>query len=181
MPGWTLYIGTNQTPQVLFNDLTLGSASVDLLGPGNTNGGLIIDGSYTAVLQAGVGQNSTEASASIAQTSLVPVTARSLLFEEAGDTYVSASVGGQNIPLCALSTTTNSGFVVTLYGGNISNFAGQTEQLEITSPDTPDEFNGIYIDDIQFSMSSVPEPGTYALLYCGGAVFAFNRWRRRSL
>ena len=76
----------------------------------------------------------------------------------------------------ALSSNTNS----ILYGGDISAFAGQTETLEITSPDTPNEFNNVYIDDIVFSTSSVPEPGTCALLVCGAVAFGFHHWRRKT-
>ena len=38
---------------------------------------------------------------------------------------------------------------------------------------------GTFVDQYT-ATSTVPEPGTYALLLCGAALFAFNRWRRKT-
>src|SRR6266436_309416 len=55
LPGWTGYLGTNRVSSVLQNNLTLGTASLDILGPNwNNVGGIrIIDGQYTVMLQPG--------------------------------------------------------------------------------------------------------------------------------
>ena len=58
LPGWTAYLGATQQSQVLYNSTTLGEASISLLGPNWTSfaglGPDIIDGKFSAVLQAGL-------------------------------------------------------------------------------------------------------------------------------
>src|ERR1039458_10038109 len=58
LPGWTAYLGSTQQSQVLYNATTLGEASISLLGPNWTSfmglGPYIIDGNFSAVLQAGL-------------------------------------------------------------------------------------------------------------------------------
>src|SRR6266404_6353367 len=46
VPGWTCFLGTTQITQVLQNNLTLGNASIDVLGPdwNNFSGINIIEG-----------------------------------------------------------------------------------------------------------------------------------------
>jgi hypothetical protein len=86
------------------------------------------------------------------------------------------SLGGQNINLIPLSSTAN----YTLFGGDISAFAGQVDELKISANfGATNHFYSIYLDDITFSTSPVPEPGTGALLVCGTILFGLNRRRRR--
>ena len=107
IPGWRAFLGTTQVTQVLHNNLTLGNASIDILGP-YSSFGRIIEGQYTVVLQpgfdpSGSGQN---VGASISQTGLVPANARSLQFKAI--TYygsISVSMGGQNLSLIPLGTS----------------------------------------------------------------------------
>src|SRR5258705_6340372 len=56
-PGWTGYIGTNQQGAALYNKVYLDSSGISIIDQGwshlLTSGG-VIDGNFTAVLQAGV-------------------------------------------------------------------------------------------------------------------------------
>ena len=106
IPGWKAFLGTTQVTQVLHNNLTLGNASIDILGP-YSSFGRIIEGQYTVVLQpgfdpSGSGQN---VGASISQTGLVPDDALSLQFKAGIYGSISVSMGGQNLSLIPLGTS----------------------------------------------------------------------------
>src|SRR5216684_8642844 len=100
-PGWTGYLGTNQQSVALFNALNIGNPAIALLGPG-WNPVDIIQGSYTAVLQAGSYGTSQgtiiDVDASISQTGLIPAGTLSIQF---------------------LSTGARNGFTVSLNGQQI--------------------------------------------------------------
>ena len=132
-----------------------------------------LDGSFSVYLYGG----STASSASISQTGLVPAGAESLLFEAQNDGGVSGgalsvSLGGQNIPFFAVSTGSN----YTLYGGNVSAYAGKSELLMFSA--LQGENNAWEIDDIQFSPMAAPEPGVLGLLGMGGLLFGLCRWKK---
>lgn len=169
LPGWTGYLGTNQATQVLQNDLTLGNASIDILGPDWSYGG-IIEGQYTLVLQPGQGSSSQNVGASVSQTALVPADTQSLQFKAQSSSAFSVSLGGQDLSLVPLGTGAN----YTLYGADISAFAGQTETLTITAlaaPNTTENF-----DSIVFSPNSiVPEPSISGFLALGGLFLGLCR------
>jgi hypothetical protein len=169
LPGWTGYIGSIQVTTVGQNDETLGDASIDILGPDWSYGG-IIEGQYTVVLQPGFdpfgsGQN---VSVSIAQFGLVPANALSLEFKAQTSSSFSVSLGGQDLSLIPLGTGSN----YTLYGADISPFAGQVETLGITALAAPNTTD--YFDSFVFSPSSVPEPSALSLL---NICFLFLCWR----
>jgi len=177
LPGWTGYLGSDQVTQVLQNNLTLGNASIDILGPNWSYGG-IIQGQYTVVLQPGADPfgSGQEVSASISQTALVPANAKSLEFEAVISSSFSVSLGGQNLSLSAWGTGAN----YTLYGGIIPSLdAGQVETLTITAlagPNSADSF-----DAFVFSTTEpTPEPSIVALTAIGGLLFgARKRFARR--
>lgn len=85
LPGWTGFLGSSQTAQVLHNGFSTGAASIDILGP-NFGGGLggIIDGNFTAVLQAG-DQASGDVAATISRNGTVPSSSKALLFDAFAD------------------------------------------------------------------------------------------------
>jgi hypothetical protein len=70
-----------------------------------------------------------------------------------------------------------------LYGGNVSEWAGQTALLDITqlaptSPDGEHSPSGLQLDDITFSPNAItttPEPDPFILMGIGGALFAAYR------
>ena len=171
IPDWTGFLGATQVTPVLQNNLTLGNASIDILGP-DWNGGGVIEGQYTVVLQPGFdpfgsGQN---VSASISQSGLVPVGAQSLQFKAQTYSSFSVSLGGQTLSLVPLGTGAN----YTLYGAGISSFAGQGETLTITALAAPNTAD--YFDSIAFSPLAVPEPNSFVLFAVGGLLLA---WRCR--
>src|SRR6266567_4117283 len=76
LPGWSVYIGTNQAFQVFYNDFAIGSTYVDLLGTNGVFGIRSIEGGYSVFLQGGT----SATDASIRQTGTVPSGTQSILF-----------------------------------------------------------------------------------------------------
>jgi hypothetical protein len=165
VPFWTAYIGNNQQNSVLYNSVTLGTASVDLLSKFSaTWGSFVIQGNYMAALQGGAGGD-----ASLAQTGVVPVGTRSLLFLS-GSTLPSdgswtVTVGGQTIPIVEVTQISST---LALYGGDISAFAGQAAEVRFTALLKGSGPPGsIVLDAIQFSPAPIPEPSALAFLVLG--------------
>lgn len=171
IPGWTA-VGTPSANDILYNDVSLGSPTVSLVGINNQFDPSSLDGSFSVVLQAFF-----TGGASISQTALVPVSAESLLFEakQGGAGTLQVSLGGQNLSYSVLSSGAN----YTLYGANISAYAGQTEQLAFSALAVVSGGNIWNIDDIQFSSSTVPEPSDFALVALGALLLGFRRWRNK--
>jgi hypothetical protein len=172
LPGWTAEInGVSQT-DVGYNYFPpgpQGPAGVSLIGPGGAWPAL--DGSYSVLLTGGNG------SASISQTGLIPNQAQSLTFEVAegleGGGSLALLVGGQPLLFSELATEPNC----TVYGANISAWAGKTETLTFdASPGVPLTY--WEIDDITFSPATVPEPTPVALTGIGGVTLALYRLYR---
>jgi hypothetical protein len=167
LPGWAVFIGSSQLSEITYNDPDLGSTWVNLWA---TNGAQI-SGRYSVLLQGGL----SAPAASISQTALVPVSAESLLFEaQPGPGSLLVSLGGQNIPFFALSTGSN----YTLYGGDVTAFAGQTEQLVFSAIDIGGG-NDWIVDNIQFSNSGIPEPSVFSLFALGALLLGWRVLRRR--
>jgi len=82
-------------------------------------------------------------------------------------------VGGQNVPFSALGLGPN----YTLYGANISAWAGDTEQLTFSAMEGGQGvgLNNWVLDDISFSPTGVPEPDPFILTGLGGTLFALCR------
>jgi hypothetical protein len=170
IPSWTAtgFIGPND---ILYNSASLGSTSVSILG---TNGfPNALDGKFSVYLYGGL----TATSASISQTAIVPVSAESILFEAQNDGgslggTLLVSLGGQNLSYSALSSGAN----YTLYGADISTFAGQSERLMFSALEGNNNFWNI--DDIQFSSLPIPEPSELALATLGALFLGFCRRSR---
>jgi len=177
LPGWTAYLNGSQSTQMSFNLFALDATDVTLLGT-NANSYQPISGNYSLLLQGGdvpphgIG-------ATISQTGLVPFSAQSLLFRtQPGTGPLLVSLGGQALAIFPFSTGAN----YTLYGADISAFAGLIEALTFTAVlginvtlPNPNNWN---LDNIQFSSSPVPEPSAFYLSSLGGLFFA---WRRRKI
>lgn len=169
VPGWTPYLSTSTTTNVAalaYNTVSVGGALV-ILEDTNNISPLPIQGSYSVYLEGS--SASTPTAASIGQIGTIPNTAQSLTFY-LGDLYgnFQVSFNGQPLSFMAISNTLN----YTIYGANISSYAGQTGQLLFTAPSG----NGAMLDNIQFSSLPIPEPGVVGLLSLGGLLLA---WRHR--
>ena len=146
LPGWSAFFGANQLSTITYND----AAAIPRVGLYGSNAFGFIE-SFTVLLNNG---------GSISQTGLVPTNAESLRFKasQPGLTPLSVSLGGQSLSYTAISSGPN----YTLYGADISRFAGQTASLTFLSPSLD------FIDDIEFSPQVIPEPSSLALCLCGG-------------
>jgi hypothetical protein len=175
VPGWTAYLGTDEVATVLHNNLTLGDASIDILGPVWIAPNAIIEGQYTVVLQSGRGLAQANVDAALSQVGLIPADAASLIFKVAGVNFA-ASLNGNILPMVLLESGPN----YALWGSDISAFAGLPAELRIASLTTPARpSNSLYFDAIQFSMNPIPEPNVAALFLTGSAFwFAWMRRRR---
>ena len=183
LPGWSAYLGTTPDTQILQNDYTLGEASVDIFGPGNNSGGIgsingIIDGNYSLMLQAG-GTPTGTGSASIVQNGLVPANTQSIDFKawnaEPNTGILTLSFAGNSLSPVVIGSGPN----YTLYGADISAFAGQTGDLEFTSVFNSEGASWFELDDITFSPAAVPEPSALALVVLGGMALAAHHWRAK--
>ncbi|MGA3164308.1 MAG: hypothetical protein ABSD77_08980 [Verrucomicrobiota bacterium] len=181
-PGWSVFIGTNAQSTVLYNSATLGASSVAILAGGSHSPvSEVYDGNFSALLVSG-----NDGDSSLSQTGLVPASANSiLLYVNMGPqrlaTNFSISLGGQTIQMVALENYVSYSFI--LYGGNISNFAGQVADLTLTSLSVG---NGgvtyFELDDIQFSSSPVPEPSALSLVgICFLLLYCRMQWPNKSL
>jgi hypothetical protein len=184
LPGWSASLGSVSTTQVLQNNITLGSASIDIFGPDWNGVPGIIDGSYSVALQWGYGPGLIEESVSLSQDGTIPANARSLEFEAWAflpPSPLTVSFAGDNLSLFVVSSGVSpSGQPYNVYGANISRYANQTGQLEFTAPfSAVGGAGGVELDDISFSPSAVPEPGPVALTAIGGLIFAWFRQRSR--
>jgi hypothetical protein len=177
IPGWAAYYGSSSNPtlsgtlaNIFYDSQTIGGAGVfldDANTPSGTDGlSLIpIQGSFSVFLEGSIPYAAV--AASIGQTGTISNTARSLtFFAEQGGLQV--TFNGQNIPFSAIG----NGAGYTIYGADISNYAGQTGQLLFTAPGNN---SAALLDNIQFSSSSVPEPSELALTALGALLLGFRR------
>jgi hypothetical protein len=183
LPGWGAYLGSgsgsNALAQIPYDDFSLGGPLLSVL---DTNVGLSfvpLQGKYSTGLFGGQGVGAT-----IYQTGLVPVGTRSLkLAAYSPNLPFIVTLGGQGINLVPLSVISRSGFPAsyTIYGGDISSFAGQSVQLSITEPSptgTPPP-SELLLDNIVFSPDSVPEPSAFSLFALGAVVLGWRVLRLR--
>ena len=179
LPGWSPNLA------VLQNNADIGTAAIDLLGPhlsasqSNILFGGVIEGNYSAVLQAGFDQSSGTSvlvDASITQTGLVPTDAQSIRVKvRAPGLFV--IFAGQNLPLVTLATENT----YVLVGADISQFAGQVGSLTFsTSIAFAHHSYDVPFDSIVFSLQQIPEPNSLALLNIGILLFGFFRRRTSS-
>jgi len=173
LPGWTGYIGDRQEDNILYNSISLGAAAITLHDASSSRPP--IAGGYSITLQGQFNPNDMPGrpSAAIAQTGQIPLNAKSLILWEGTTGSLVPSFAGQTIPLFLLETSTNH----TLWGGDISAFAGQTGELRLTA--LSGSMTGGYLDNISFSTLSIPEPSVFALTGIG-ALLLGNFCRRNA-
>jgi hypothetical protein len=166
LPYWNVYYGDVQQNTVNFNSPGLGSTLVTLVGEGWP----AIDGNYSVLLQGG----GTASAASITQTGTIPSGTESLFFEaQPGEGILDVLIGAQIVPITAMGNGAN----YTLYGANISAWAGDSESLTFSALEDLSQPNNWEIDDISFS--DVPEPSMVALTAIGGLLFGARKWFAR--
>jgi hypothetical protein len=178
IPHWSAYYSTstftNQAGSIAYDTVSAGGALIILEDSNAPGGPFPIQGSYSVFLEgaSGIFGNNPTA-ASIGQTGTIPSTAQSLTFY-LGDLFgnVQVSFNGQPLSFMAISNTLN----YTIYGADISAYAGQTGQLLFTAPLQTDAL----LDNIQFSSLPVPEPSAIALSALGTLFLGFRRWRNSS-
>jgi hypothetical protein len=174
LPGWSAYginnsSGTNALTQVGYDFISIGSAGISVIDS-NASGFLPLQGNYSAFL-FGSSNGSIGNATVISQTGLVPSGTMSLRMDVYAFYNFEVTLGRQTINMIPLQTFPN----YTLYGGDISSFAGNVETLSLIAPPTG-EPNGVEFDAIQFSPSAVPEPSSFGLFALGGLILA---WRYR--
>jgi hypothetical protein len=172
LPAWTVNYGNVQQTQISYNDALLGGETwVTLYANGFPGSPVpVIDGNFSLLLQGGVG-GGVQTPASISQTGQIPSGTQTLLFEEsASPTFppepAEVFIGSHQLSLWEVGTGPN----YTIFGGSISTWAGQTEQLTISAP-----AGNYLIDDISFSTQMVPEPSPLVLTGIGSLAFALYR------
>jgi len=174
LPGWSVDFiasgSTNAVTQVVYNGISLGGQGISIIDS-NAPSFLPLQGKYSAFLFGTDLNGST--TAMISQTALVPNDAASLLLDVYAFNSFEVSLGGQTINMIPLETFSN----YTLYGANISSFAGDVETFSLIAPPTGGP-NGVEFDNIQFSTSAVPEPSIFGFFALGGAAFAWRRCQK---
>ena len=171
VPGWTWTPsgnGVNGDPNsVGFNEYALDSPAVSLEGT-DSSIAPAIQGNYSILLQGGSQFYPQQGGgASVFQTGLIPVTARSLIY--LGGAGLQVSFNGHSLSPVALQTAPS----YTKWGIDISPYAGQSGELRFAVPWLSESI----LDGIQFSSGSVPEPSAPSLSILGFAlVGAFTRW-----
>jgi hypothetical protein len=175
LPGWTTYAtspgsGSNSISQIFYDLVSTGGAGIsvnDSNAPFSSSYGPI-SGKYSAYLFSENDGNALYG-VGISQRGLVPFGTESLQVQVgfASSPFV-ITLGGQTIDMVPEHAFSN----YTLYGGDISAFAGKIETLTFaeTIPSDGAFSPGILsLDNIVFSTSPTPEPGTCGL-FLGGMV-----------
>jgi len=136
-PGWSESPGA-KTTYALYDTAAIDSTAISIM---DTNpypiaswlDGAVIQGEYSAILAAGLGSNGAPTDLTLSQTGMVPVGTESLQFKanELNSNPSGAftvTLGDQTLSLTVLGTGSN----YTLYGANVSQWAGQTADLAFT-------------------------------------------------
>lgn len=118
VPGWTAYLGADHVTTVLHNNLTLGDAGIDILGPVWLAPNAIIEGQYTVVLQSGRGLAQAHVDAVLSQVGRIPADAASLRFKVAGVDFA-ARLNGNVLLMVLLESGPN----YAPWGSDVSAFA----------------------------------------------------------
>jgi hypothetical protein len=166
LPNWTVTIGGVEQTQITENGFSTGAPQVDLIGSATPVAYSPLDGNYSVLLQG------TFSDAAISQTGVIPADTQSLQFQAQpgnGPGSLNVEIGTETVPYSVIGTGPN----YTIYGANISAWAGDSEELTFSAPSISGNWE---IDDISFSPTSItPEPDTFVLMGIGGALFAAYR------
>jgi len=177
LPDWSVYDTGVQQTEIIYNGISTGATAVTLVGTADAYV-QPIDGNFSVILQGIVPGSSI----SISQTGLIPAGTQSLLFEAqpvlvpiGGPGPLELLVGTQVVPFAAVES--EPGY--TVYGANLSAWAGQTERISFLA--SGGTYSNWELDDISFSTNVVasPEPNIVALSAIGGLLFGARKWLAR--
>ena len=160
LPGWTSYIGGVTNSGVAYDTISLGAAEISIH---DTNGfEPILQGNYTVLMQGSFSGGTIVPV--LAQVGTIPSNAKSITYYGEGPFTVTFS--GHLIPVVPIGSGPN----YTIFGGDISAFAGQTGELRLQGGDL--------LDNITFSPSVIPEPSMLAVFAVGGLMIGCCSIRR---
>ncbi len=173
-PNWSVNdissSGTGVVTTVGYNFISIGAAGVSIVDTNVQYFHLPFQGIYAALLFGSEGFTET-----LNQTGLVPPGTQSILMDVSFAYNFVVTLGGQTINMIPVKTLPD----YTVYGGDISAFANQVTQLSIIAPPTGVP-NAVYLDNIQFTTSTVPEPNEFALtgfaIVICGIFFISRKW-----
>jgi hypothetical protein len=129
-----------------------------------------IQGNYSIFLQGGSFAVPSTSYSSIGQTGQIPSNAKSLIYWGGA---LQVTFNGQPLAPYAIGTGPN----YTIWGADISAYAGQSGQLQFTATW---QTSGI-LDNIQFSSVSVPEPSSRDLILISLLFLVFHKMRCNKL
>jgi len=169
--GWKAYgayqaVNDSGGTTLWYNNETFDAANASLEGVNYFRPA--IDGQYSIYLQGGTvaGGIYGISGAAIGQTAQIPATAKSITYWSSGGHLV-VTFDGQLLSFNSLGTGANH----SVYGADISAYAGQTGELRFTAPWLR---GGDMIDNIEFSSVAIPEPSVLSLF---GICIACLFWR----
>ena len=178
-PDWQALYNTTPFSQVSYDGISIGAQQISIVDNYSPYGLTAIQGNYSADLFAATFPGNSY-SVTLSQTALVPLGTQSVeldVNQEPSSSFL-VTLGGAQVNMVPVQAFAN----FTLWGGNVSSFAGQNETLNITElPPANQQFSPslLELDNITFSPNAVPEPDTLALALTGGAVLAARRRHRR--
>jgi len=159
IPNWTWTpVGNfvNGDPNsVGYDDLALDSPAVDLEGT-DFPFAAAIQGNYSVLLQGGSSLLPSTSFSAIGQTGQIPLTAKSIIYWGGG-----LQVSFNGMPLSCQDIGDSQNY--TIWGADISTYAGQTGQLLFKAPWQTEAL----LDNIQFSSSQIPEPSALSCFTMG--------------
>ncbi|HVM62989.1 MAG TPA: PEP-CTERM sorting domain-containing protein [Verrucomicrobiae bacterium] len=182
-PSWQATVNGSPTDFAIHNVVILDYNTVgiyDANAPGYM-GHSPTFGRYSAYLES----EYPLADAELAQTGLIPSTAKSIWFAttpfslepnpqaQPSDLLLKFEVNGQTIPYVAMDE--EAGY--TMWAADISAFKGTTSEIRFALQDAVGVAVGL--DDIAFSSQVVPEPGTLALVAVSVSLLGFALRRAR--
>ena len=167
LPAWTAYIGGSPVDLVLYDTRNLDAAGISLQ---DSTSPVFqpLQGNYSVFLQ-GSSIFAPTASAAIGQIGRIAPGTRSVILYATPGSSLQVTFGSHLIPLVQIGSAAN----YNILGGDISGYAGVSDELRLTVlPNT-----GALLDNVQFSMTPVPEPSEIALAVMGALLLGLRRRR----